>query len=209
MFPNRYGNKKYNTTDISIIDTPAIASNESIFDLRNEFSEQQQHTVVYAVVIAIGRFTAEEKQIIESFISNNNVAHRTLLMFTRKNELDVFECAEKEKLNAWLETTPNIQTWIDKYKLRYFAIDNFSKVNDSFIDDTIKYAVSISQLMAGKPFYFNHRYGFLQIVFENVTNVFGYIRHATGYGIRGIGYILYVIGFILYVIENFLYRIVL
>lgn len=65
MFPNRYGNKKYNTTDISIIDTPAIALNESIFDLRNEFSEQQQHTVVYTVVIAIGRFTAEEKQIIE------------------------------------------------------------------------------------------------------------------------------------------------
>ncbi|CAG2236629.1 unnamed protein product [Mytilus edulis] len=152
MFPNRYGNKKYNTTDISIIDTPAIALNESIFDLRNEFSEQQQHTVVYTVVIAIGRFTAEEKQIIESFISNNNVAHRTLLMFTRKNELDVFDCAEENKLNAWLETTPNIQTWIDKYKLRYFAIDNSSKVNDSFIDDTIKYAVSISQLMAGKPF---------------------------------------------------------
>lgn len=137
------------------------------------------------------------------------MAHRTLLIFTRKDELDVFDCAEENKLNAWLETTPNIQTWIDKYKLRYFAIDNSSKVNDSFIDETIKYALFISQHMAGKPFYLNHRYGFLQIVFENVTNVFGYIRHATGYGIRGIGYILYVIGFIFYVIEIFLYRIVL
>lgn len=184
-------------TDISIIDTPALASNESIFALRKEFSEQQQHTVVYAVVIAIGRFTEKEKQIIESFLSKNNVAHRTLLIFTRKDELNEFECDEKDKLNAWLETTPTIQTWIDKYKLRYFAIDNSSRENNSAIDQMIKYAASVIPLeeqnvslhTAGKPNYLNHLlYGCPKIAFGYVRNVYGHIKRAIGYIIRLMGY---------------------
>lgn len=132
-------------TNISIIDTPGLTSKENILALRNELSEEQKQTIVYAVVIAIGRFTPEEKTIVESFLSSNNFhnKHRTLLIFTRKNELNGFECEEKDRLNAWLKTTPTIRMWISQYKLRYFAIENFSKENDGIIDDMIQHAVSM------------------------------------------------------------------
>ncbi|XP_052062440.1 GTPase IMAP family member 6-like isoform X2 [Mytilus californianus] len=131
---------------VSIVDTPPLSSTETFTAINNAFSKHQQTTAVYAIVIAIGRFTPDEKAGVGNILSKfgSILNGRTLLLFTRKNELEAFGSDEKNNLKSWLESTPTIQRWINNNNIPYFAIENESMEHDCGIDEMMKTAVNMN-----------------------------------------------------------------
>lgn len=134
----------YGENNITIVDTHPLSSKETLATIiKNDLSKEQLITAVYAIVIAIGRFTQDEEQVLDGLLSNSFMQGKTLFIFTRKNELESLNYPQEDKLDRWLDSEPTIRRWMRQYKINnYFAIENTSKNNDGMME-MIDVAVNI------------------------------------------------------------------
>ncbi|CAC5383829.1 unnamed protein product [Mytilus coruscus] len=120
---------------ITIVDTPPLSSKETLTAINRDLTKHEQTTAVYVIVIAIGRFTQDEKNVVEEILSNRSMQGRTLFIFTRKDELEDLNCREEDRLGVWLDSTPTIRKWMRQYKINnYFAIENTSNKYDAILE---------------------------------------------------------------------------
>lgn len=144
---------------VEIVDTPPLSSTFKLKGIKKDLSKQQKSTAVYGIVISIGRFTQEEIKVVGGTLSkcHSFMKHRTLLIFTRKNELQEFE-ESSNKLQKWLDTTPTIQDWIHKYNLKYFALENTTNftVPDTETDKIIETAIVLDHYKTVSWFNYVH-----------------------------------------------------
>lgn len=178
---------------VCVVDTPPLLSTESFTSIRNHLSKQQQ-TAVYAIIIAIGRFTEAEKTVVGGILSNfQSCMHgRTLLIFTRKNELQGFDCDETDRLKTWLESAPTIRRWITQYNTPYFAIENVNTATeyDPEVDNIMKTAANMycheEQNVSGPNSVHRnpnaHRNGWFRFVLNFWEYVTSYFPYFSGHG---------------------------
>lgn len=135
----------YGENSITIVDTPPLSSKETLAAIiKNDLSMHQQKIAVYAIVIAIGRFTQEEETILDGLLSNSFMQGRTIFIFTRKNELEGLNCREEDSLARWLDSEPTIRRWMRQYKInKYFAIENTCKSYDR-VFEMLNVAININ-----------------------------------------------------------------
>ncbi|CAG2237606.1 unnamed protein product [Mytilus edulis] len=126
----------YGENNITIVDTPPLSSKETLSAIiKNDLSKEQQITVIYAIVIAIGRFTQDEEQVLDGLLSNSFMRGRTLFIFTRKNELESPNDPQEDKLERWIDSEPTIRRWIGQYNInKYFAVENTPKHYDGMTE---------------------------------------------------------------------------
>ncbi|XP_071150972.1 GTPase IMAP family member 8-like, partial [Mytilus edulis] len=121
---------------VTVVDTPAISKPDQLNKIRKEMNKDEINKAVYAIIITIGRFTDEEKEILSSMLAkfSETLKRRTIIVLTRQNELGDFTGDNRSGLEAWLDTTPTIRGWIAKYNFRYFAIENSNQEEHQMIE---------------------------------------------------------------------------
>lgn len=110
---------------IHVIDTPGFQSSEDFSKLGDVLKNHHQRNVACALVIQIGRYTTEERHVIEDlFKKNKSILKPSIIIFTNRevldDELDVFD----QTIDGWLQKNKSLLSLIKNYKLKYRAFEN-------------------------------------------------------------------------------------
>lgn len=129
---------EYFDTTLTVIDTPGV---QDLNDLKKNMSNLHvPETTVYAIVIAIGRYTTLDKHMLEVIRTNYDILKRSIIIFTRRNELDTFENENEKTIDRWLSSVKTLSSFIDDHniKIRVFENnDNDSKATSAQVKGVI------------------------------------------------------------------------
>ncbi|CAC5420887.1 unnamed protein product [Mytilus coruscus] len=114
---------------IRVIDTPGLQKSSDFSKLKDDIKrilrDHQTGNVTYALVIQVGRYTTEERQVIEDiFKKNKPFLKNTIIIFTNREELNDEENPADQTIDGWLQKNPSLLALIRTYKLKYRAFQN-------------------------------------------------------------------------------------
>lgn len=116
------GETKCCETEITVIDTPGV---RELKDLEKNLTNLNvPETTVYAIVIAIGRYTTLDKHMLEEIHTNYNILQRTIMIFTRRKELNTYDNENEGTLDRWLGSVQTLSGFIADHKIQYRAFEN-------------------------------------------------------------------------------------
>jgi predicted GTPase len=118
-----------NDVNITVVDTPGLESTSSLPNIKDEIDHIlrgiKPTNITYLIIIKIGRYTKEERQILESIFKNHRAMLRNaMIIFTNRNDLMNEDDPEDRKVPKWIEKNPTILKLINDYKLKYCAFEN-------------------------------------------------------------------------------------
>lgn len=130
---------------IRVIDTPGLQRSSDFSKLKDEVKrilrDNQTGNVTYALVIQVGRYTTEERQVIEEiFKKNKGFLKNSFIIFTNREELNEEENLYDQTIDGWLQKNPSLLALIRTYKLKYRAFQNkrlLEAENDVQVSDLI------------------------------------------------------------------------
>lgn len=109
--------------DIHVVDTPSVR-NISDFNENMKLLQVPENTV-YAIVIAIGRYTTLDKHLLTELENTyETILKKAIIIFTRKKDLDTFQHEKDRRIEYWLKTVETLRTYIDRHNLKIFAFEN-------------------------------------------------------------------------------------
>lgn len=114
---------------IRVIDTPGLQNSSDFLKLRDvlkrSFKDHPTENVTYALVIQVGRYTQEEKQLIEDIFKKNRlILKNTVIIFTNREALYDEDNPSDQTIDCWLKKNPSLLSLIQTYKLKYRAFQN-------------------------------------------------------------------------------------
>lgn len=136
---------------ITVIDTPGLQYASSFPTLKAKIQEKLRRSraekVVYVITILIGRYTKEEKQLLEDiFKKNKELLKNAIIIFTNRNELLEEDNPVDQILDTWIQKNPSLLKLIDDNKLKYLAFENKRQLeaeNDAQVKDLISTVSSV------------------------------------------------------------------
>lgn len=115
--------KGFHDTDIVVVDTPGVRDVDGFREIMQNLNNPEN--AVYAIVIAIGRYTTLDKKLLNDISKEyKDIMKKSIIIFTRRNELNTFEIPENRTIDNWLKTVPSLSTLIDKFKLQFRVFEN-------------------------------------------------------------------------------------
>ncbi|CAG2196930.1 unnamed protein product [Mytilus edulis] len=110
-------------TDICVIDTPGIRDIEEVNSILENLKETEN--VVYAIIISIGRYTTLDKHLLYEIERNcEHILKKSFVLFTRRNELKVYENPHERTIDNWLKTVQTLSKFIDSHQLQFRVFEN-------------------------------------------------------------------------------------
>lgn len=117
---------QYGDTEITVIDTPGVREPEDLKKIMEKLDVPE--TTVYAIVIPIGRFNELEKQILEEIRTKYDVIlPKSIIIFTRRNELNTYEDENERTIDKWLESVETLSSFIRDNNLEIRVLENKDK----------------------------------------------------------------------------------
>lgn len=110
-------------TNIIVVDTPGV---NGIAVLKEHMTKlHEMENAVFAIVIAIGRYTPDDQNLLTDLEQKfEKQLKKSFIIFTRKNELDVYENADNRTIHYWLKTVHKLTNFIDRHKIPICVIEN-------------------------------------------------------------------------------------
>ena len=154
-----------NGLTITVVDTPGIENMSSFLSIKHEIDGMlhgnKQTNIIYLITIKIGRYTKEERQILDHIFKNQRAMMKNaMIIFTNRNELMDEDDPADQNVDAWIEKNPVLVKLINNNKLKYLAFENkrlIEEENDlqvkdllSVVDDIDKKDVSWKRNMENK-----------------------------------------------------------
>ena len=118
-----------NDVNITVVDTPGLKNTSSLPIIKDEIDGIlrgiKPTNIIYLIIIKIGRYTTEERQILKSIFKNHReITENVMMIFTNRNDLMYEDDPEDRKVQKWIEKNPTILKLINDYKLKYCAFEN-------------------------------------------------------------------------------------
>ena len=118
-----------NGLQITVVDTPGLEEASSFQNFKEEIdqllSTNKSRNVIYLITIKIGRYTKEERQILNCIFKKRRAMMRNaMIIFTNRNELMDEDDSADRNVDAWIEKNPNLLKFINDNTLKYLAFEN-------------------------------------------------------------------------------------
>lgn len=115
-------NISFGMLDVTLIDTRGLQQPSDVHEILKNLSAEENKNVIFAINIAIGRYTLNDKLLITSLMRYyRSILKKVLIVFTREDELKNDSC---HSFQSWLEDVPSLMKLIETYRINYFALDN-------------------------------------------------------------------------------------
>lgn len=115
--------KECNGTDVLVVDTPGVHNVQDINENMKKLIVSDN--VVYAIVIAIGRYTSLDKEILHELENKHkDILKKTIIIFTRKKDLESYPNIEDRTIHVWLESAGTLSKFISRHQLKFCVFEN-------------------------------------------------------------------------------------
>jgi tRNA U34 5-carboxymethylaminomethyl modifying GTPase MnmE/TrmE len=154
-----------NGLKITVVDTPGLENLSSIISIKHGiddmFHRNKPTNIIYLITIKIGRYTKEEREILDYIFKNQRAMMRNvMIIFTNRNELMDEDDPADQNVDAWIGKNPKLLKLINSNKLKYLAFENKRSIEEekdlqvkdllSVVDDIDKKDVSWNRNMENK-----------------------------------------------------------
>ena len=154
-----------NGLNITVLDTPGIENVSCLPSIKEKIDvilrEIKSTNIIYLMIIKIGRYTTEEKEILKCIFKNHRaITKNAIMIFTNRNDLMNEDDQADRSVHKWIEKNPSIFKLINDYKLQYCAFENKRLIEEekdkqvkdllSVVDDIDKKNVSCNRNMENK-----------------------------------------------------------
>ena len=154
-----------NGLKITVVDTPGLANVSSFPSIKHEIDDMLHRNkltnIIYLITIKIGRYTKEERQILDYIFKNErSMMGNAMIIFTNRNELMDEDDPADQNVDAWIRKNPNLLKLMNNNKLKYLAFENKRSIEEekdlqvkdllSVVDDINKKDVSWNRNMENK-----------------------------------------------------------
>ena len=118
-----------NGLNITVVDTPGLENVSSFPSIKNGIDDMLHRNkptnIIYLITIKIGRYTKEEREILDHIFKNQRSMMRNpMIIFTNRNELVDEDRPADQNVDAWIEKNPSLLKLINNNKLKYLAFEN-------------------------------------------------------------------------------------
>lgn len=110
-------------TELTIIDTPCLTSAGELKKIYSQLQNVEKNNVIFAIVISIGRYTEEEKVILEEmFKAHGSILKNPIIIFTHESDL-VTDTSSTTK-EEWIKSCPTLASLINHYQIWNTCLEN-------------------------------------------------------------------------------------
>jgi len=118
-----------NGLKITVVDTPGLENVSSFPSIIHEIEvmlhRNKQTNIIYLITIKIGRYTKEERQMLDHIFKNQRAMMKNaMIIFTNRNELMDEDDQADQNVDAWIGKNPILLRLINDNKLKYLAFEN-------------------------------------------------------------------------------------
>lgn len=115
--------KEDGDTDILVVDTPSVTT---LCDFQSNLDNLTVPVnSVYGIVIAIGRYTTLDESLHKEIeAKHNDILKKSIVIFTRGDELNTFESLTDRTIHKWLKDVPPLSEFIDRNNLDFSVFEN-------------------------------------------------------------------------------------
>lgn len=107
---------------VTLVDTPGLRRPSDLNYILTNLTEEEKINAIFAINIAIGRYTVEERLLITSLLNYyRSLLKRVMIIFTREDDLDN---DGDRSVETWLEDVPSLNELIKTFDINYLALDN-------------------------------------------------------------------------------------
>ena len=154
-----------NGLNITVVDTPGLENVHTFTSIKHEIDDMlhrnKSTNIIYLITIKIGRYTKEERQILDYIFKNQrSMMRNAVIIFTNRNELTDEDDPADQNVDAWIGKNPNLLKLMNNNKLKYLAFENKRSIEEekdlqvkdllSVVDDIDKKDVSSNRNMENK-----------------------------------------------------------
>ena len=154
-----------NGLKITVVDTPGLEDVSSFTSIKHEIDDMlhsnKPTNIIYLITIKIGRYTKEERDILDHIFKNQRAMMRNaMVIFTNRYELMDEDDPADQNVDAWIRKNPNLLKLMNNNKLKYLAFENKRSIEEekdlqvkellSVVDDIDKKDVSWNRNMEDK-----------------------------------------------------------
>lgn len=150
---------------VQVIDTPGLENASQFPDLYQKLKPMLQEIknglVVTAVVIRVGRYTGQERILIEDlFKKYKQHLKNPMIIFTNREELDDEENPKDRFVDAWVSKNPSLQAIIGNNSLKFISFKNKHQTdaeNSTQVNDLLETIFARSKAKPYCPVSPNHK----------------------------------------------------
>ena len=154
-----------NGLNITVVDTPGLENVHTFTSIKHEIDDMlhrnKSTNIIYLITIKIGRYTKEEREILDYIFKNQrSMMRNAVIIFTNRNELTDEDDPADQNVDAWIGKNPNLLKLMNNNKLKYLAFENKRSIEEekdlqvkdllSVVDDIDKKDVSSNRNMENK-----------------------------------------------------------
>jgi small GTP-binding protein len=154
-----------NGLNITVVDTPGLENVYTFRSIKHEIDDMlhrnKSTNIIYLITIKIGRYTKEEREILDYIFKNQrSMMRNAVIIFTNRNELTDEDDPADQNVDAWIGKNPNLLKLMNNNKLKYLAFENKRSIEEekdlqvkdllSVVDDIDKKDVSSNRNMENK-----------------------------------------------------------
>ena len=124
-----------NGLKINVVDTPGLENVSSFISIKHEIDDMlhsnKPTNIIYLITIKIGRYTKEERQILDYIFKNErSMMGNAMIIFTNRNELMDEDDPADQNVDAWIRKNPNLLKLMNNNKLKYLAFENKRSIEE-------------------------------------------------------------------------------
>jgi small GTP-binding protein len=135
-----------NGLKITVVDTPGLRNVSSFLEIKHNIDLlhiNKPNNIIYLITIKIGRYTNEERVILDNIFKNHRAMMKNaMIIFTNNGELMDEDDPADQNVDEWIRKNPTLLRLKNDNKLKYCAFENKRSTPEEN-DTQVRYLLSV------------------------------------------------------------------